>query len=52
MERIRERLGDVTVELEKVEHIPRTANGKLRAVVCELSQAELASVGAERGGTA
>jgi len=52
MERIRERLGDVTVELEKVEHIPRTANGKLRAVVCELSQEELASVGAGRGGTA
>lgn len=40
--RIRERLGDVTVILEPVPAIPRTANGKLRAVVCALSRDELA----------
>ena len=35
--RIRERMGDVQVKLEKVEQIPRTTSGKFRAVVCELS---------------
>ncbi|MCW5960598.1 MAG: phenylacetate--CoA ligase family protein [Pyrinomonadaceae bacterium] len=38
--RIRERLGDVEVILEKVSQIPRTPRGKFRAVVCELSAEE------------
>lgn len=48
IQRIRERMGNVTVELERVNAIPRTANGKLRAVICELSDAELDSVRASR----
>ena len=48
VDRIRERMGNVTVELEEVDSIPRTANGKLRAVICELSAAELESVRAPR----
>jgi phenylacetate-CoA ligase len=35
-ERVRERMGDVRVVVEKVEEIPRSRNGKLRAVVCNL----------------
>ncbi len=50
VERVRDRLGNVAVELEAVDRIPRTANGKLRAVICELDDAELARVGARRGG--
>jgi phenylacetate-CoA ligase len=38
--RLAERLGDVEVRIEYVETVPRTANGKLRAVVCELPAAE------------
>jgi phenylacetate-CoA ligase len=39
-ERIRERMGPVNVVLDEVSEIPRTANGKFRAVVCELSAEE------------
>ena len=35
-DRIRERLGDVSVELEAVDSIPRTSRGKFRAVICNL----------------
>jgi phenylacetate-CoA ligase len=42
--RIRDRLGDVAVDLEKVDAIPRTANGKLRAVICALSAEERSRV--------
>ena len=35
-ERLRERMGDVEVVLERVDRIPRGANGKFRAVVCKL----------------
>ncbi len=38
--RIRERLGDIAVEFERVAEIPRSARGKFRAVVCELSPEE------------
>mgnify|MGYP001405691935 CR=1 FL=1 len=38
--RIRERMGDVRVKLEKVGRLPRTARGKFRAVVCNLSKEE------------
>ena len=35
--RIRERMGNVQVVLEPVKEIPRTANGKFRAVICNLT---------------
>ncbi len=38
--RIRDRLGDVAVQLELVGEIERTSNGKLRAVVCALGPEE------------
>lgn len=34
--RLRERMGDVKVEFEQVKSIPRTNNGKFRAVICNL----------------
>jgi phenylacetate-CoA ligase len=40
--RLRERMGEIEVILEAVETLPRTANGKLRAVICQLTPAELA----------
>lgn len=39
-ERIRERMGPVNVVLDEVSEIPRTANGKFRAVICQLSAEE------------
>jgi phenylacetate-CoA ligase len=38
--RIKDRMGDVTVVFEAVEQLPRTAQGKFRAVICELPPAE------------
>jgi phenylacetate-coenzyme A ligase PaaK-like adenylate-forming protein len=40
VERLQARLGPIKVVLEEVQHIPRTRNGKFRAVVCELSATE------------
>lgn len=40
IDRIRDRLGPVNVILEEVESIPRTKNGKSRAVICNLSDEE------------
>jgi len=40
--RIRERLGDIDVTIDEVAAIPRTSNGKLRAVVCQLPESERA----------
>jgi phenylacetate-CoA ligase len=37
---VRERMGEVQVVVDMVDTIPRTANGKLRAVVCNLSAEE------------
>lgn len=37
---LRERMGDIDVQFEKVPMIPRTANGKFRAVICALPEAE------------
>lgn len=37
VERLRERLGEVEVILESVSQVPRTANGKFRTVVCNLT---------------
>ena len=36
---LRDRLGDVSVTLEEVERVPRTSNGKFRAVISKLPQA-------------
>lgn len=38
--RLRERLGDIEVTFETLSQIPRGANGKFRAVVCEIPSAE------------
>lgn len=37
---VKDRMGDVHVIVDLVDVIPRTANGKLRAVICNLSPAE------------
>lgn len=37
---VRARMGAVTVELERVDAIPRTANGKLRTVICQLPSSQ------------
>lgn len=41
--RLRQRMGDVRVLVERVAEIPRTANGKLRGVISRLSAAERAA---------
>jgi phenylacetate-CoA ligase len=38
--RVRDRMGRVTVVLEEVDSIPRSSNGKFRAVICNLSPEE------------
>jgi phenylacetate-CoA ligase len=40
IDRVRDRMGAVKVILEEVESIPRAANGKFRAVICNLSAEE------------
>ena len=40
VDRIRERMGPVKVDLEEVDAIPRTANAKFRAVICNLPMEE------------
>jgi phenylacetate-CoA ligase len=41
VQRLHDRMGaNVEISLEPVTSIPRTANGKFRAVICQLSQAE------------
>ncbi|HXO85410.1 MAG TPA: hypothetical protein VN803_07785, partial [Gemmatimonadales bacterium] len=47
-QRLRERMGDVRVVVEQVETIPRTRNGKLRAVVCNLPPHERMALLRER----
>jgi len=44
MTRLQQRMGNVEVVLEEVSEIPREANGKFRAVVCKLSDAERSRV--------
>ena len=46
-DRLRERMGDIRIVIDHVEEVPRTANGKLRAVVCHLTPAERAAAIAE-----
>jgi phenylacetate-CoA ligase len=40
VERLQARMGPVEVRLEPVDEIPRTANGKFRAVICRLPAAQ------------
>lgn len=51
-DRLRERMGDVQIVIDRVEEVPRTSNGKLRAVVCHLTPAERAAALAEARSTA
>jgi phenylacetate-CoA ligase len=37
---VRERIGEVQVVVDRVDAIPRTTNGKLRVVVCNVSAQE------------
>lgn len=46
--RVRERMGDVRVVVDQVHEIPRTANGKLRAVACDLPPEERRALMRER----
>lgn len=39
-ERLRSRMGEVAIQIERVDEIPRTSNGKLQAVVCCLTPEE------------
>jgi phenylacetate-CoA ligase len=44
VKRLHERMGRVGVILERVDEVPRTANGKFRAVVCDVPAAQRDSV--------
>ena len=41
---LRARMGTVHVRVERVEAIPRAANGKFRSVICQIDPAELRRV--------
>jgi len=45
VDRLRDRLGNIDIRLESVESIERTANGKLRAVICKVTKQRLAEIG-------
>jgi phenylacetate-coenzyme A ligase PaaK-like adenylate-forming protein len=47
-ERIRERMGPVTVDFEKVDQIPRGRGGKFRAVVCRIPEEQLRGISGVR----
>lgn len=51
-DRIRDRLGDVDVQIEVLPSLPRAANGKLHAVVCALAPEERARLRARAGSVA
>lgn len=38
--RLKERMGDIHIEFEQLEAIPRTSNGKFRAVICNIPPEE------------
>jgi phenylacetate-CoA ligase len=40
VKRLRDRMGDVEVVLEKMDEIPRERNGKFRFMICQLSESE------------
>ena len=48
--RLRDRLGEVRVMVERVPELPRSANGKFRAVVSRVSGGQGAGAGPARGG--
>jgi len=41
VERLHDRLGDMEILLEPVDHIPRDANGKFRSVICKVTDESL-----------
>ena len=43
-DRLRSRMGEVTIRIERVDEIPRSSNGKLQAVVCRLTPEERENV--------
>jgi phenylacetate-CoA ligase len=43
IDNLRERMGDVEVIVERVDVVPRTSNGKLRAVLCQVPAADRAA---------
>jgi phenylacetate-CoA ligase len=43
VQRLRARMGEISVVIDRVDEVPRTSNGKLRAVICLLSAAERAA---------
>jgi phenylacetate-CoA ligase len=45
--RLRERVGDMEIELEPVDHIPRSPTGKLRGVISKLAPSDEASATGE-----
>ena len=47
---LRARMGSVQVIVERVEAIPRTANGKFRAVICNIDPDDLRRIGADSVG--
>jgi phenylacetate-CoA ligase len=53
VQRLQERMGDVRVIVDRVIEVPRTSNGKLRAIICQLPPNERAAALAGRvsGGT-
>jgi phenylacetate-CoA ligase len=44
IERVRSRIGPVNVTMELLDEVPREANGKFRAVICNLSKEEKESL--------
>jgi phenylacetate-CoA ligase len=40
VDRLRDRMGPIEVTLEAISEVPRTSNGKFRAVVCNIPQSE------------
>lgn len=44
VERVRARMGDIKVVLERVDEVPREASGKFRAVICQLPKEQRESV--------
>jgi phenylacetate-CoA ligase len=43
-ERLQQRMGELNVEMEPVDHIPRGPNGKFRAVICNIVKAEHSAI--------
>lgn len=43
MKRLQGRLGDIQIDLEQVDYIPRTSNGKFRAVISNIASVHSSS---------